>query len=79
MTMAAQQPPDHLTTAHGLTTAEAHTRLAKEGPNEVAKGRRRSVWRRLVDTLRQPMFALLVAAALFPAVSGRSRTLAATP
>ena len=64
MTMAAQQPLDHLTTAHGLTTAEARTRLAKEGPNEVTKGARRSVWRRLADTLRQPMFALLVTAAL---------------
>jgi Ca2+-transporting ATPase len=64
MTMAADHPPDHLNTAHGLTTAEARTRLVKEGPNEVMKSTRRAVWRRLADTLRQPMFALLVTAAL---------------
>lgn len=64
MTMATDHPPDHLNTANGLTTAEARTRLAKEGLNELAKDKRRSVWRRLADTLRQPMFALLVTAAL---------------
>ncbi len=64
MTMAADHPPDHLNTAQGLTTAQARTRLAQDGPNEVAQGTHRSVWRRLADTLRQPMFALLVTAAL---------------
>jgi P-type Ca2+ transporter type 2C len=62
--MATDHAPNHLNTANGLTTTEARTRLAKEGLNELAKGTRRSVWRRLADTLRQPMFALLVTAAL---------------
>jgi Ca2+-transporting ATPase len=64
MTMATDHAPNHLNTANGLTTIEARTRLAKEGLNELTKGTRRSVWRRLADTLRQPMFALLVTAAL---------------
>lgn len=64
MTMASDHPPEHLNTAQGLTTAQARTRLAEDGPNEVAQGTRRTVWRRLADTLRQPMFALLVIAAL---------------
>ncbi|MEN9384902.1 MAG: Cation transporter/ATPase, N-terminus, partial [Pseudomonadota bacterium] len=58
--MAIDHPPDHLNTAPGLTTAQAQVRLAADGPNEVAQGTRRSVWRRLADMLRQPMFALLV-------------------
>lgn len=62
--MPAHHPPDHHNTAPGLTTAQARARLAQDGPNEVAQGTRRSVWRRLIDTLRQPMFALLVAAAM---------------
>jgi P-type Ca2+ transporter type 2C len=62
--MPADHPRDHLNTAQGLTIAQARTGLAQDGPNEVAQGTRRSVWRRLADTLRQPMVALLVAAAL---------------
>lgn len=62
--MPADHPLDHHNTAPGLTTAQARARLAQDGPNEVAQGTRRSVWRRLADLLRQPMLALLVAAAL---------------
>ena len=64
MTMATDHPPEHLNTPHGLTTAQANTRLAQDGPNEVAQGTHRSVWRRLADLLRQPMLALLVTAAM---------------
>lgn len=56
--------PEHHNTVPGLTTAQARTRLAEDGPNEVAQSARRSVWQRLIDMLRQPMFALLVTAAL---------------
>ena len=55
--------PDQRNTEPGLSTVEALTRRAQEGPNEVAQDTRRSVWRRLADMMRQPMFALLVAAA----------------
>ena len=54
---------NHHTTLEGLTTTQAATRLAQDGPNEIAQTPRRSLARRLLDMLRQPMFALLVAAA----------------
>jgi len=55
---------DHHNTTQGLTTAQAATRLAQDGTNEIGQANRRSVWRRLADMLRQPMFALLVTAAV---------------
>jgi P-type Ca2+ transporter type 2C len=55
---------DHHNTTQGLTTAQAATRLAQDGTNEIEQATRRSVWRRLADMLRQPMFALLVTAAV---------------
>jgi Ca2+-transporting ATPase len=62
--------PDHLNTAQGLTTSQASSRLKLDGPNEIEQGLRRSVWRRLADMLRQPMFALLVLAAVLYALLG---------
>jgi len=48
----------------GLTTAEAAERLAREGPNELPLARSRRFWRLALDTLREPMFALLIAAGI---------------
>lgn len=45
----------------GLTQAEAITRLAAEGFNELPKARRRSPLRIILDVLREPMLALLLA------------------
>ncbi|MCB6180138.1 cation-translocating P-type ATPase [Rhodobacter sp. Har01] len=45
----------------GLTQAEAKARLAAEGPNELPKARRRSPLRIILDVLREPMLALLLA------------------
>ncbi len=61
---------EHHNTALGLTTAQARTQLATDGPNELAHSTRRSVWRRLIDMLRQPMFALLVTAAFLYVLLG---------
>ena len=61
---------NHLTTLEGLTTAQAVTRLAEDGPNEIAQKPRRSLSMRVLDMLRQPMFALLVVAALLYMVLG---------
>ncbi|HEY1259224.1 MAG TPA: cation-translocating P-type ATPase [Stellaceae bacterium] len=47
----------------GLTEAEAALRLRREGPNELPGQRRRSPIRILAEVLREPMFALLTAAA----------------
>ena len=54
----------HLNTPEGLSTAQAATRLAQDGPNEITQTPRRSVTGRLLDMLRQPMFTLLVCAAV---------------
>ncbi|MEK7345470.1 MAG: cation-translocating P-type ATPase [Pseudomonadota bacterium] len=62
--------PAHHNTGQGLSTVEASSRLAQQGPNEIAPSIRRSVWQRLVDMLRQPMFALLVAAAVLYVLLG---------
>ena len=45
----------------GLTQAEATARLAAEGPNELPRGKRRSPLRIILDVLREPMLALLLA------------------
>ena len=42
-----------------LSSAEAAARLATDGPNELPKTGRRSVWRIAVEVLREPMLALL--------------------
>jgi Ca2+-transporting ATPase len=45
----------------GLTAAEAQTRLAAEGPNELPRAQRRSPLRIVFEVLREPMLALLIA------------------
>lgn len=57
-------PSFHPTTTQGLTKAQASSLLVKDGPNEIEQQVRRPKWRRVVDMLRQPMFALLVAASM---------------
>jgi Ca2+-transporting ATPase len=59
-TKASNLPPD----LHGLSEAEAARRLAEDGPNMLEEARRRSVLQRSLDMFKQPMFTLLVAAAL---------------
>jgi Ca2+-transporting ATPase len=47
----------------GLTDAEAAERLARFGPNEAPRARERTILRIMRETLREPMFMLLLAAA----------------
>jgi Ca2+-transporting ATPase len=47
----------------GLSEAEAAARLAAVGPNELPRARGRSVPRIVAETLREPMFLLLLGAA----------------
>lgn len=42
---------------HGLSKAEAKTRLAAEGPNELAHANRRTVSRIVLEVLREPLFS----------------------
>lgn len=58
-------------TADGLSAAEAAHRIATDGPNTLAETERRT-WRRiLADSAREPMFLLLVGAALLYLVLGQ--------
>jgi P-type Ca2+ transporter type 2C len=54
----------------GLTQAQAEQRLQKDGPNALPDAQRRSLWQRMRDLLSEPMFALLVIAALFYVLLG---------
>ena len=48
----------------GLSHDEAARRLAQSGPNELPAPPRRGVLKIIVETLREPMFALLIGAAV---------------
>ncbi len=55
MTQAVSASPS------GLTTAEAASRLASDGPNALPHAKRRSPFRIILNVLREPMLALLLA------------------
>ena len=50
-----------LTSAQGLTSDAARARLEADGPNELPRAGRRSVFRIAFEVLREPMLALLLA------------------
>jgi Ca2+-transporting ATPase len=52
------------TLIEGLTTQAAAARLQSLGPNEIATPGRRSLRRIVLETMREPMFLLLIGAAL---------------
>jgi P-type Ca2+ transporter type 2C len=64
--MTADPAPD-LT---GLSEGEAASRLRREGPNLLPRARRRNFLHVALDTLREPMFALLLGAGLVYLVLG---------
>ncbi len=49
---------------HGLTTDTANERLRLEGPNELPRTGKRSIFRIVLEVLREPMLALLLAGGL---------------
>ncbi|HET9863171.1 MAG TPA: cation-translocating P-type ATPase [Steroidobacteraceae bacterium] len=55
---------------NGLSDAEAHRRLAAEGFNELPAREARSLWATALAVLGEPMFALLIVAALIYGVIG---------
>ncbi|MEP7243758.1 MAG: cation-translocating P-type ATPase, partial [Gammaproteobacteria bacterium] len=56
--------------AEGLTQREAQSRLAVEGYNDLPTAGRRSAFAIALDVMREPMFALLLGAAVLYAVIG---------
>lgn len=57
----------------GLTAGEARRRLMAEGPNELPSGDRRSGLRIVVDVVKEPMLALLLAGGVIYALLGEIR------
>jgi len=55
---------------HGLTEAEAVRRLAEFGANELPQSRGRGLARIVLETMREPMFLLLIGAAVLYLVLG---------
>ena len=58
------------TVLQGLSAEAARRRFAKHGPNELPRGRRRPFASSVAHALREPMFALLVAATVIYLVLG---------
>ena len=54
--------------AEGLTTAEAEARLAKNGKNKLAEGKKDSILKQFLKQLADPMIIILLAAAAISAV-----------
>ena len=67
--MLAPEPPT-VSSLQGLSRQEAAQRLAADGPNDIGLASRRSLFMRVLDLLHQPMFSLLLAAALLYVVLG---------
>jgi Ca2+-transporting ATPase len=57
----------------GLSGMEAAARLNAEGPNTLPHGQNRTLGRIVIETLREPMFALLLAAAIIYLILGDFR------
>jgi len=57
-------PQKESTPPQGLTAQQAALQLQTDGPNELPDAARRSLWQRVRDLLSEPMFALLVLAAV---------------
>lgn len=57
-------------TIQGLSHEQARQKLAQDGPNQIALASHRSLWRRIIDLLKEPMLALLVAAVVIYMVLG---------
>ena len=61
MTSSVPESTETAAASHGLTPAQAQDRLATEGFNELPHAHRRSPLRIILDVLREPMLALLIA------------------
>ena len=54
----------------GLTAAEASSRLAQYGHNELEKEEKTPLWKRFFEQMADPMVIMLIVAAVISAVTG---------
>ncbi len=54
----------------GLTTAEANSRLEKNGKNKLAEGKKESIIHKFLSQLADPMIIILIVAAVISAITG---------
>lgn len=59
----------HQTSAEGLTSAEADSRLSRYGKNELEKGKKDSIIKRFLKELSDPMIIILIAAAVISGIT----------
>ena len=65
--------PDFALTLSGLSEEEAARRLAVHGPNELPRQGHRGILRILMDVMREPMLALLVAGGIIYLMLGSAQ------
>ncbi|MBQ8015716.1 MAG: hypothetical protein IJ264_05990, partial [Clostridia bacterium] len=53
----------------GLTTAEAERRLAENGKNKLKEGEKKTMFKRILEQLSDPMIIILIIAAVISAVT----------
>ncbi len=53
----------------GLTTAEAEKRLAENGKNKLDEGKKKTMFRRILEQLSDPMIIILIIAAIISAIT----------
>ena len=54
----------------GLTASEAAARLEKYGPNKIESSNKKSLWKKILDQIIDPMVLLLIAASIISAFTG---------
>lgn len=57
----------------GLSSAEAATRLTKDGFNELPSSKPKNVWQIAIDVIKEPMFLLLISCGLLYSILGDYR------
>ncbi len=65
-----EQVFDHIkSSSEGLTSAEAEKRLSENGKNKLDEGKKKSLFKRFLDQLSDPMIIILIVAAVISAVT----------
>ena len=60
-------------TENGLTSAEAAARLARDGKNQLAEGKKTTLAQRFLEQIKDPMIIILLVAAVFVFLLLRNR------